>query len=170
MDTEAALAFLEAHQPMPDDSDLDENLINEYDDVRRHFLEHPDERCIRLFLNSFGWIDGLGVYQLVEDVLAQFPPERVVPHLAAALQSSHQSVRYWSAQIAANFPDEELIGPLRQLLESGDFDTRYAAVTALGQISSDASKTVLNEHRPIETDPEIAELFDEVLRDFDDDA
>jgi HEAT repeat protein len=163
MDTQAALAFLEAHQPMPDDADLDEALIGKYDDVRRHFLENPDERCIPLFLNSFGSGDGFGVYQLIEDVLAQFPPEKVVPHLAAALQSSRQSVRYWSAQIAEFFPEEELVSPLGRLLKDEEFDVRYAAVTALGQISSVASNMLLSEHRQQEADAEISDLIEEIL-------
>ena len=169
MDTPAALAFLEAHQPMPDDADLDEGLIGEYDDVRRHFLQNLDERCIPLFLNSFGSGDGFGVYPLIEDVLAQFPPEKVVPHLAAALQSSHQSVRYWSAQIAAIFPDQELVSPLGRLLIDEEFDVRYAAVTALGQICSVESRIILSEHQQHEAEAEIADLIDDILSENADD-
>ena len=38
MTTEQALAFLQAHQPMPDDQDLSEALIRTYDEVRQFFM------------------------------------------------------------------------------------------------------------------------------------
>ena len=72
MTVEQGLAFLNAYQPMPDDTELSEELVRAYDEVRRFFIEHPDARCIPLFLKSFGAGDGFGVYQLVEDVLRHF--------------------------------------------------------------------------------------------------
>ena len=103
MDTETALDFLSRHQPLPSDEDLSEDLIRDYDEVRRHFLENPDKRCIPLLLGSFGKGDGLGVYPLVEDVLAVYAADEVVPHLKVKLESSDPSIRYWCGQIAALF-------------------------------------------------------------------
>ncbi len=65
MTTDDALDFLRRHQPMPDDEVLTEDLIQQYDEVRQHFIDSPDQRCIPLFLGSFGDGDGFGVYQLV---------------------------------------------------------------------------------------------------------
>jgi hypothetical protein len=65
MNKEKAIEFLKKHQPMPDDDSLSTELINEYDMVRKYFLMNPDEECIPLFLNSYGKIDGYGVYKLI---------------------------------------------------------------------------------------------------------
>jgi len=70
MDVTNALAFLERHQPLPPDDQLSADLIREYDEVRKFFIEHPDPRCIPLFLNSFGDESCFGVYQLVEGRLS----------------------------------------------------------------------------------------------------
>ncbi len=64
-----ALSFLKAHQPLPDDDLLKEEEIQKYNEVREYFINNPDEDCIPLFLNLFGGKDGLGVYELVEDVI-----------------------------------------------------------------------------------------------------
>jgi len=94
MTVDEGLAFLQTHQPMPDDTALSEELVRVYDEVRRLFIDHPDARCIPLFLTSFGDGDGFGVYQLVEDVLRHFSRDTVVPHLKKALTHGRRSIRY----------------------------------------------------------------------------
>jgi hypothetical protein len=89
MEKEDALKFLELHQPMPPDEEIDNELIEKYDDVRKYFLGNKDIRCIPLFLNSFGFIDGLGVYQLVEDVITMYEERDVVPSLIKSLSSNY---------------------------------------------------------------------------------
>jgi HEAT repeat protein len=143
MTRDEALDFLRSHQPMPDDEALSEELIRRYDEVRRHFIDYPDARCIPLFLNSFGEGDGFGVYQLVEDVLTRFPSQEVIPHLLTALSNSSRSVRYWVAEIAASFPDEQLVRPLSVFLTEGDEDLIAASVIALGQIKSREARASL---------------------------
>lgn len=49
MDTDRALDFLAARQPMPTDDVLGDDEIREFDAVRQHFIAHPDVRCIPLF-------------------------------------------------------------------------------------------------------------------------
>ena len=78
----------------------------------KFFITNPDERCVDLLLNSFGKGDAHGVYQLVEDAILAFPDEVVVPALEGSLRNPAGSVRYWSAQIAANYPREELAEPV----------------------------------------------------------
>ncbi len=143
MTTDDALDFLRRHQPMPDDEVLTEDLIQQYDEVRQHFIESPDQCCIPLFLGSFGKGDGLGVYQLVEDVLMQHPPHQVIPHLETALSSSHRSIRYWAAEISANFPSQQLLHPLSALLAEHDEDLVSASVIALGQLKSPQARSAL---------------------------
>ena len=49
-----AISFLKEHQPMPSDVELKEDEIQMYEQVVRYFIDNPNERCVPLFLNSFG--------------------------------------------------------------------------------------------------------------------
>jgi hypothetical protein len=133
MTTNQALEFLSQYQPMPNDDNIDETLIGLYNDVRKYFLTNKDVRCIPLFLNSFGYINGHGVYQLVENVIAQYNQSEVLPYLIKSLQSNYYGVKYWSTQIASRFTSKELVLPISKLLTNEDFDIKYAALTALEQ-------------------------------------
>ncbi len=135
MKIEESLKFLSDLQPLADDSELDQKVIEKYDDVRRFFLQNPDPRCIPLFLNSFGKGDGLGVYQLIEDVLLKYSSIQVIPHLQKSLQHPLPNMRYWSVQIAASFISERLLEELIILLDD-EFDIQYHAVLALSLIHS----------------------------------
>lgn len=130
-----ALDFLKQHQPMPGDSAAEGELIEKYDQARKFFLAQPDEECIPLFLNSFGDYDGLGVYQMVEDVIVQYDKEAVLPHILTAMKSRSDYIKYWCAQISSNFPDEALFTPLTELLQSGNEDIMTAAATSLAQLA-----------------------------------
>ena len=163
MTVDEGLAFLKAHQPMPDDTELSEELIRAYDEVRRLFIAQPDARCIPLFLTSFGAGDGFGVYQLVEDVLRQFSLDTVVSHLKKGLTHGQQSIRYWNADIAANFPTADLIEPLAQLLTEDDEDIRSAAAIALGQIRDARAEGLLRSALANESKPQLVSLFKKLL-------
>jgi hypothetical protein len=131
MTTEEALSFLEAHQPMPADAMLTDELIDKYDGVVQYFLEHPDARCLQPLLNSFGDGSGYGVYQLVESVVLQFPADVVEPVLAQALRSSHRGVKYWCLQLVPEFRSERLFAATIRCLENPDGDVRIMAATSL---------------------------------------
>lgn len=167
MDTREGLEFLSKHQPMPPDEELDQQLIDYYDEVRKWFILNPDPQCVPLFLNSFGKGDGWGVYQLVGDALIVFDKAIVVPHLVKSLRNPNGSVSYWSAQIACSFPDAVLIAPLRKLIEGGDHDIKYAAITALEQIGGTTVKDILSTQLTVEEDQELKELLENVLSDMD---
>ena len=108
-----------------------EDVLRTFNEVRLFFLNHPDVRCVPLLLNSFGEGDGHGIYQLVEDTIAIYPEEIVVPALIKSLSSPYQSVRAWNAEIAANYTGLELVEPLQQLLVHGSTDESHAAANAL---------------------------------------
>ena len=163
MTVDEGLAFLQTHQPMPEDTELSEELVRVYDEVRRLFIDHPDARCIPLFLTSFGDGDGFGVYQLVEDVLRHFSLGTVVPHLKKALTHGRRSIRYWNADIAANFPTAELLEPLAQLLREDDEDIRSAAAIALGQIRDTRAAGLLRSALAHESKPQLVSLFQKLL-------
>lgn len=111
-----AIYFLKKHQPMPKDDELKEEEIQKYEEVRKFFIDNPDECCIPLFLNSFGGKDGLGLYQMIEDVILMYDVEKVLPYVIQSLDSPYDGVKYWVSQIASNFPDDSLFDPLSNLL------------------------------------------------------
>jgi hypothetical protein len=140
---------------------LTEELMTAYDEIRLFFVGNPDERCVPLFLNSFGNGSGFGVYQLVDNLIAMFPSPVVMPHLVAALRSPFTGVRYWNAQIAALFPDPVLVPILCEMLRNDDIDAKSAAVTALGQIPGDDAEVCLREALLASDD----EMLRELIRD-----
>ncbi len=159
-----AISFLREHQPLPRDRNLGKALIERYDDVRKYFLEHPDTDTIPLFLNSFGNGSGFGVYQLIEDVIRKHPKSTVLPHLVAALRNSSGSVRYWSAEIASDFPDVKLVEPLIEILTEKEDDARYAAVAALSFIEDSRIVPALERARDNNADPGLEDLLVEILQ------
>lgn len=167
MTTEEALLFLEQHQPMPSDSELSQEEIKKYDDVRRFFMNEKDARCIPLFLNSFGYIDCFGVYQLVEDVICQFSTEEVIPHLKDALNSKQYSILYWNAHIASSFPSNELLQQLQNLLLEKDFDLKFATLTALGQFDKSLSEPIVRSFLKMEQEQELIDIANDILNKND---
>jgi HEAT repeat protein len=127
------------------------------------FLNEKNNRCIPLFLNSFGSINGFGVYQLVEDVIIRFSQEEVIPHLIDSLNSNEYSVRYWTLQIAANFPSAELLPQLKTLLQEDDFDLKYNTLTALGQFDGEVVKSIVEDFLKKEKDEELIGLAKDIL-------
>lgn len=167
MDKEKGLNFLKENQPMPNDKNLNESLISMYDEVRRYFLANPDEKCLPLFLNSFGEYGGMGVYQLVEDVILKFNHDKVVDCLLEALKSKYNGVKYWCAQICALFPDEKLINPLEELLNDLNQDIRMSVITSLSQIQDDRVTTILKNQLNVDKDNEIKEFLTNVIEDLE---
>ncbi|MBK1812661.1 HEAT repeat domain-containing protein [Clostridium sp. YIM B02505] len=167
MNKEQGLSFLKENQPMPNDKNLDESLISMYDEVRRYFLANPDEECLPLFLNSFGEYDGMGVYQLVEDIILKFKHDKVVNCLLEALKSKYNGVKYWCAQICALFPDVKLINPLVELLNDSNQDIKMSVITSLSQIQDNRVITILKNQLSIEEDDEIKDFLLDVIEDVE---
>ena len=167
MNKEKAILFLKNHQPMPEDSKLDEQTIEMYDEVRKFFMENPDKECLPLFLNSFGEYDGNGVYQLVEDVILKFEHEEVVSCLSEALKSSYSGVKYWCAQICSLFPDRKLIKSLEKLLTEDSDDIRIAALTSLSIINDSKILTILKNHYDEEPNEEVKDFLSELINDIE---
>ncbi|WP_255475677.1 hypothetical protein [Pseudocitrobacter sp. 73] len=107
MNKTEVINFLSLYQPMPDDLDITQELIDQYDDVRQYFIQNPDNDAIPLLMRSFGSGDGLGVYQLIEDVFDKCDYESVIENIVEILTdpSTIKSVRFWVTQQAVNFPD-----------------------------------------------------------------
>lgn len=166
-----AFLFLEEHQPMPNDDELNEDEIQMYEQVRRYFIDNPDERCVSLFLNSFGGRDGFGVYQMVEDVILMYDEEKVLPHILKAFNSSYDSIKYWCIQISSNFPNACLFEPLVDLLKSEDEDLKLATIDALAQlalsnIKADEIIEVIREEGKKASNENITKFVGEILQDI----
>ncbi|MCA9279342.1 MAG: HEAT repeat domain-containing protein [Phycisphaeraceae bacterium] len=155
MDTESALDFLRKNQPMPPTNTVQQSELDSYDEIRKYFCHNYDDRCVDLFIGSFGDGDGHGVYQLVENTLAYYAPDIVVPALLRGLQSELESVRYWSAVIAAGYQDQRLLQPLLKIAGTGTFDERSAAAIALLQFKDESVQSALAEQLSDETGSEI---------------
>lgn len=166
-----ALSFLKEHQPMPTDDELTEYEIRKYEEVRKFFLNNADVQCIPLLLNSFGGKDGLGVYQMMEDVILMYDKEEVLPHILDAFNNSCEYVIYWCVQIASNFPDADLFIPLSKFIKHDDEDIKIASITALAQLALNDIRTydvidVLKKEIEIISDEEVKEFAEEVLEDI----
>jgi hypothetical protein len=165
MTVEEALAFLSQHQPMPSDRDAPDGLFDRYNQVRRYFQEHPDVRCLSLFLGSFGNGNGRGNYQLVEDVFRRFGAADAIPRLNEALTFGTSAARYWAAQIACIYRSTDLVDGLAVCLRDRDPAVRYMAVVCLEQIGDAKSKEALRCLQNVESEKDIMELLEDVLGD-----
>ena len=168
MTKEEALYFLRQHQPMPDNEDEVLDLIKTFDDVRRYFIKNPDPECIPLFLNAFSNGMGYGVYQITDEAFRDFDASLVISHLKKALRSPYVGVRWWAAHWAVDYPSEELIDPLKELLNEEDVeDAHYHALMALEWIwketGSQKALCIIKERGKIELDPERIDLIQEIL-------
>lgn len=164
MTTDEAFQFLRSHQPLPPSSnEVSEEILRRFDDVRKHFAAHPDDRCVSLLLNSFGEGDGHGIFQLVEDTILAHPESVVIPALLAGLKSPHSSVRRWNAEIAANYRRPELVPPLVEILKHGGIDERFAAVIALDLIGTSDAKAGLENALRLDIEEEVRDAIREAL-------
>jgi HEAT repeat protein len=161
MDHIEALDFLAQHQPMPADDDLDEDLLARFDAAWRALRDHPDPRAPRLLLNSFGDGSGFGVYQLVEDAIRVQPRDLVIDALCDSLQSPHQGVRAWSAEIALEYPDERLDAIIPSLLGSGDRDARFWAASYLADRGIAVAPELVARAR-VDADDDLVSMLDEL--------
>jgi len=166
MERNEALQFLRNHQPLPSDEDISEEILDFYDQVREYFLAHPDPECIPLILNSFGGVDGYGIYQIMGEVLDKYTLDQVKPHLLNGLNSPSRNIRYWNADIAANFPDSDFVKPLGKLLQDEDPEIRWVSILALAQIDDSRVIPLLKEALKKETEPDVIEQLEETLDDL----
>jgi hypothetical protein len=136
--------------------------IQIFDEIIRFLKVNPAPEALDLLPGSFGDGAGFGVYQMVEYTVLQYQHDDVVQSLKKHLTSGYKSVRYWNCQIASLFPSENLIAPLSNLLDE-NFDMKYFAILALGQIQSLRSKKVLQEYFAKEGNQELKDLIWEFL-------
>lgn len=137
MDVETALKFLGRHQPLPDDTELDDELIRLFEAARSLFEDVVDDRCVELLLHSFGEGTGFGAYQMVEVALANQDPAVVAEALPRAIGSDVASVRSWAVEIAAAYPEAGVREAVRSALPRLDEDGQFWAEQVIGRTQED---------------------------------
>ncbi len=131
VDVDGAISFLAAHQPMPSDTDLSEDLIRQFNSVREFLIHNPDARSLPLLLGALpSGSSGFGVYQLVDDVLRAHPPAEVIDALVTALCSSTEP-RTWALILALDYDDDRLVEQARLRTASADEDEQELALMYL---------------------------------------
>jgi hypothetical protein len=165
MTADKALEFLRAHQPLPADTNVSRDQLDELDAVRRFLMEHPTDDAVPLLLGVFGDGSGFGVYQLIDDAVSVHDSTVVIPALVDKLRVGPRSVRYWNAVISANHPDVRLIPGLAAALTPEDDDLRCAAVTGLEAIGTEETREILRTWLPNEMNEELRGAIEEILGD-----
>ncbi len=127
MDTERALTFLRAHQPMPSDHTIADEEGATFAVILDHFQTVCDERCIPLVIHSVSPDTGLGMYEHIRLVLMAHPREQVIPHLRRGLTYGNDGVRsrccWWAADVSA----WDLVDLIEPLTAHSDEDVRLPA-------------------------------------------
>lgn len=150
MSKEKKLEILKKYQPMPNDSDLTQEIIDEYASVIDYVKENPDDEFIEYFMNSFGKFDGAGLYQEVVEMLSEYPKEKVLPILKKQLQSTHDGILYWSTVLSIDFPDDSLF-PLLQENAQKEI-TKEFAMFAIKELGTKESLAFLAQQYNVEED------------------
>lgn len=165
MTNDEALAFLKSNQPMPADKAGPPEIFRRYDEVREHFLSTSDDRCVPLFLGSFGEGSGFGIYQLVEDVLRRYPRKLVVDALRQHLGSKHQGVRNWCLLLGVEYADRSLVPFFARSLRSDDPEERLWAAHCMQQVYVESEdRADVEACLAEEPNEDITALLEEMLR------
>lgn len=106
------------------------------------------------------------MYQLVEDVIRDFPKETVLPHLRTAVESPREGVRYWAIQMTSSFADPSLIQPLLRSLDHPSAAIRSAAADALSFVGDEPIRKVLEERLRVEADGGVRTAIAEAVADL----
>ena len=143
MTKEKGLAFLKAHQPMPNTLALEnedvKELIQQWEEVRKYFEDNPCLEAIPLFFNSFGDNDGCGFYSLFDNNLCDFDPEQIIPYLVDAMNSPSEPIRELAAYFSFFIDSDDLayIEALIGRLEDKNIYVRCSVAMTLASLAQD---------------------------------
>ena len=127
-----ALAFLGAHQPMPDDKVISNEESESFIAALRLLEQMPAPEAIPLLVGAVSNRTTLGMYEHIKFVLMKFRPSQVASSLAVALKDPDSARRFRASWWAADCPCPELVEPLQDLLaHESDEDVIFAAQAAL---------------------------------------
>ena len=134
------LAQLEALSPLPDDGSVCEDVLDAYAKIIAELSQFKDLRMIQPLIASLGYGTGFGLNWSVVDLLEDFAPEQVTPHLVSALQHGARGSRMWAASMLGWSRDRTAIPHLIDRLNDPEELVRAYAVLALGTIGDPSSR------------------------------
>ena len=94
MNIRQALTFLEHHQPMPNDQEVTQNLCDSFVECMQFLKENPESKSVVLLINSVSEYTGLGMYEMISDVLIKQERSVVLFALKKALNQGNDAVKY----------------------------------------------------------------------------
>lgn len=163
------LAQLKQLSPMPDDQSITQEQIDAYaeviDQLYYALREDNDPRAIQPLIDSFGYIDGFGVYQTTLTILGRFSDNQLMPHLLESVQHGERGSRAWSALMLGHTEDRAVVPYLLPLLNDPEEYVRGNAAIALGNIGDPSTLQAIEK---LKDDPslEVREATDSALEAF----
>jgi HEAT repeat protein len=152
--------FLEANQPLPPDWEMTQAEMDAYKEGLFAFRSEPSPQLAKLLMNSFGDGDGAGMYQTALWFLSEFDYKDRVQDIRNALNSRHESVRYWCCQLAQDIPHPSLLLILVQLATNDqERGLREMAILAIEMQDSEPARTAYRRIRENEKDPDVLEFM-----------
>lgn len=123
--------------PMPDDSELTNEIVAEYMSLVAEIKEFKDPRTITVLVNSFGYGSGFGVYWETLRVLEEFDTASLFPMLVDCIKAGQRGARMWAAYMLGRIRSKEALDTLIMLLNDENELVRGNAAMALGMIGDE---------------------------------
>ncbi|RJG36506.1 hypothetical protein [Motilimonas pumila] len=127
MNIEESLQFLAKHQPMPSDLEITNVQCDLFVASLELFQNSHDVRCIPLFMNCVSEHTGMGMYEIIADVLMNQDRVNVIRGLRDGLQSNDIAIKYRCCWWALELDAWELLPIIEPLVNSDNEDLRDAS-------------------------------------------
>lgn len=127
MTIEQSLEFLVKHQPMPSDLIITEEQCEQFLCALELFQSVQDPRCVPLLINCISEHTGMGMYEIISDVLINQERRGVIENLKLGLQSPDNAIKYRCCWWALDLDAWELTDLIEPLVASNIDDLRDAA-------------------------------------------
>lgn len=161
MTTEAALAFLAQHQPMPNKPSR--HKMKQFGEALTALSEDSDERAIPLLLGCYAEWEDLSLYDVIQELLRCYSREQVLPHLLAGLMDPGKKAAVFHADTARYFPHVDLIAPLARLLHQPKAYARLVAAAALERIGGGLVERIAKSALATEKDDDVQEILQTIV-------
>jgi HEAT repeat protein len=163
------LTQLKQLSPMPDDQSVSQEQLDAYstviDELYHVLKQDNDPRAIQPLIDSFGYIDGFGVYHTTLTILGRFDDKQLMPHLLDAVQHGERGSRAWAALMLGHTQDRAVVPYLLPLLNDPEEHVRADAAIALGNIGDPSTRQAIEQ---LKSDPsiEVRDAVDIALEEF----
>jgi hypothetical protein len=127
MNHHQALIFLEHHQPMPSDKEVTQDLCDAFLECMLFFKHNPEPKSVSLLINSVSEYTGLGMYEMISDVLLKQERTVVLFALKKALTQGDDAIKYRCCWWAIDLNAWCLFNEISGLVSSCNADLSDAA-------------------------------------------